>query len=68
MTDSTNPFAGKKNFSKVDCSQAYHCVQMFDDLSKQLLSFNFAFRIFAYTCQAQGGKKSVRCFSSFVKH
>ena len=33
MTDATNHFAGKKLFCKLDCSQAYHCVQMADDLS-----------------------------------
>ena len=27
--------AGKQLFSKLDCSQAYHCVQMADDLSVQ---------------------------------
>ena len=68
MTDATNHFAGKKLFCKLDCSQAYHCVQMADDLSVQLLAFNFASRTFAYTCLAQGLNKSVTGFSSFVKH
>ena len=27
MTDATNHFAGKNLFCKLDCSQAYHCVQ-----------------------------------------
>ena len=68
MTDATNHFAGKKLFCKMDCSQAYHCVQMADDLSVQLLAFNFTSRTFAYTCLAQGLNKSVTGFSSFVKH
>ena len=68
MTDATNHFAGKKLFCKLDCSQAYHCVQMADDLSVQLLAFNFASRTFAYNCLAQGLNKSVTGFSSFVKH
>ena len=68
MTDATIHFAGKKLFSKLDCSQAYHCVQMADDLPVQLLAFNFASRTFAYTCLAQGLNKSVTGFSSFVKH
>ena len=68
MTDATNHFAGKKLFCKLDCSQAYHCVQMADDLSVQLLAFNFASRTLAYNCLAQGLKKSVTGFSSFVKH
>ena len=68
MTDATNHFAGKNLFCKLDCSQAYHCVQMADDLSVQLLAFNFASRTFAYNCLAQGLNKSVTGFSSFVKH
>ena len=68
MTDATNHFAAKNLFCKLDCSQAYHCVQMADDLSVQLLAFNLASRIFAYNCLAQGLNKSVRGFSSFVKH
>ena len=47
MTDATNHVAGKPLFCKPDCSQAYHCVQMADDLSVQLLAFNFASRTFA---------------------
>ena len=68
MTDATNYFAGKNLFCKLDCSQAYHCVQLADDLSVQLLAFNFASRTFAYNCLAQGFNKSVTGFSSFVKH
>ena len=44
MTDAVHHFAGKTLFTKLDCSQAYHCVQMADPLSVQLLSFNFASR------------------------
>ena len=68
MSDATNHFAGKKFLNKLDCSQAYHCVQMADDLSVQLLSFNFASRTYAYKCLAQGLSKSVTGFSSFVRH
>ena len=41
---------------------------MADDLSVQLLAFNFASRTFAYNCLAQALNKSVTGFSSFVKH
>ena len=41
---------------------------MADDLSVQLLAFDFAYRTFAYNCSAQGLNKSVTGFSSFVKH
>ena len=66
MTDATNHFAGKNLFCNLDCSQAYHCVQMEDDISVQFLAFNFAFRTFAYNCLAQGLNNSVTGFSSFV--
>ena len=68
MTDATNHVAGKNLFCKLDCSQAYHCVQMADEFSVQLLAFNFASRTFASNCLAQGLNKSVTGFSSFVKH
>ena len=67
MTDAAHHFAGKTLFTKLDCSQAYHCVQMADPLSVQLLSFNFSSRTYAYTRLAQGLKKSVTGFSSFVR-
>ena len=68
MTDASNHFAGKSLFSNLDCSQAYHCVQMADDLSVQLLAFNFGSRTYAYKCLAQGLSKSVTGFSSFIRH
>ena len=68
MTDASNHFAGKKLFTKLDCSQAYHCVQMADDISVQLLAFNFSSRTYAYKCLAQGLNKSVTGFSSFIRH
>ena len=68
MSDAINYFAGKKLFTKLDCSQAYHCVQMADDVSVQLLAFNFASRTYAYKCLAQGLKKSVNGFSYFIRH
>ena len=67
MTDAVHHFAGKTLFTKLDCSQAYHCVQMADPLPVQLLSFNFASRTYAYTRLAQGLNKSVTVFSSFVR-
>ena len=67
MSDAINYFAGKKLFTKIDCSQAYHCVQMADDVSVQLLAFNFASRTYAYKCFAQGLNKSVTGFSSFIR-
>ena len=70
MADATSHFAGKLVilFTKLDCSQAYHCVQMADDTSVQLLAFNFSSRTYAYKCLAQGLSKSVTGFSSFIRH
>ena len=67
MTDAVHYFAGKTIFTKLDCSHAYHCVQMADPLSVQLLPFNFFSRTYAYTILAQGLNKSVTGFSSFVR-
>ena len=68
MQNAVYHFAGKKLFCKLDCSQAYHCVQMADDVSVQLLSFNIASRTYAYKCLAQGLSKSVTGFSAFTRH
>ena len=66
--DETNHFPGKTLFTKLNCSQAYHCVQMAEDLSVQLLAFNCLSRTFAYKCLARGLGKSVTLFSSFIRH
>ena len=41
---------------------------MADDLSVQLLAFNFGSRTYAYKCLAQGLSKSVTGFSSYTRH
>ena len=40
--------AGKKLFCKLECPQAYHCLQMADKQSIQILAFHFASWTFAY--------------------
>ena len=67
MTDAVHQFAEKTLFTKLDCSQAYPCVQMADPLSVQLLSFNFSSGTYAYTRLAQGLNKSVTGNSSFFR-
>ena len=47
-SDAAQHLAGKKLLCKLDCSQAYHCLQMADQRSVDLLAFNFASRTFAY--------------------
>ena len=67
MSDPKN-FAAKKLFTKLGCSQAYHCVQMADDISVQLLAFNIASRTYEYKCLAQRLNKSVTGFGCFIRH
>ena len=67
LTDAAQPMAGKNLFCKLDCSQAYHCLQMADQQSIELLAFNFASRTFAYRRLAQGLIRSLSAFSSFIR-
>ena len=48
LTDAARHMAGKNLSCKLDCSQAYPCLQMSDPQSVELLAFNFAGRTFAY--------------------
>ena len=67
LTDAAQHMAGKKLFCKLDCSQAYHCLQMADQRSIELLAFNFASRTFAYRRLAQGLSRALSAFSSFMR-
>ena len=67
LTDAAQHMAGKNLFCKLDCSQAYHCLQMADQQSVELLAFNFASRTFAYQRLAQGLSRSLSAFSSFIR-
>ena len=42
LSDAAQHLAGKSLFCKHDCSQAYHCLQMADQRSVEMLAFNFA--------------------------
>ena len=48
LSDKAQQLAGKSLFCKLDCSQAYNCLQMADQRSVEMLAFNFASRTFAY--------------------
>ena len=48
LSDAAHHLAGKKLFCKLDCSQAYHCQQLVDQRSVELLAFYFASRTFAF--------------------
>ena len=67
LSDAAQHLAGKSLFCKLDCSQAYHCLQMADQRSVEMLAFNFASRTFAYKTLAQGLSRSVSAFSSFMR-
>ena len=67
LSDAAQHLAGKSLFCKLDCSQAYHCLQMADQRSVEMLAFNFASRTFAYRKLAQGLSRSVSAFSSFMR-
>ena len=67
LSDAAQHLAGKKLFCKLDCSQAYHCLQMADQRSVDLLAFNFASRTFAYRRLAQGLSRALSAFSSFMR-
>ena len=66
LSDAAQHLAGKLLFCKLDCSQAYHCLQMADQRSVEMLAFNFASRTFAYKRLAQGLSRSASAFSSFM--
>ena len=67
LTDAAQHMAGKKLFCKLDCSQAYHCLQIADQKSIEMLAFNFASRTFAYRRLAQGLNRALSAFSSFMR-
>ena len=67
LSDAAQLLAGKSVFCKLDCSQAYHCLQMADQRSVEMLAFNFASRTFAYRRLAQSLSRSVSAFSSFMR-
>ena len=67
LSDAAQHMAGKNFSCKLDCSQAYHCLQMADYQSIQMLAFNFASRTFAYRRLAQGLSRLLSAFSSFMR-
>ena len=67
LLDAAQHLAGKSKVCKLDCSQAYHCLQMADQRSVKMLPFNLASRTFAYKRLAQGLSRSVSAFSSLMR-
>ena len=64
LSDAAQHLAGNSLFCKLDCSQAYHCLQMADQRSVEMLAFNFDF---ASKRLAQGLSISLSAFSSFMR-
>ena len=67
LSDAAQRLAGKSLFCKLDCSQNYHCSQMADQRSVEMLAFNSATKTFAYKRLAQGLSRYVSAFSSFMR-
>ena len=67
LSDAAQHLAGKSLFCKLDCSQAYHCLQMAEQRSVEVLAFNFASGTFAYKRLAQGLSRSLSAFLSFMR-
>ena len=65
LSDAAQHLAGKSLLFKLHCSQAYHCLQMVDQRSVEMLAFNFAGTL-AYKRLAQGLRRSLSAFSSFM--
>ena len=47
LSDAAQHLASKSLFCKLDCSKAYHCLQMVDQRSVEMLALNFASGTFA---------------------
>ena len=63
LSDAAQHLAGKCVFCKIDCSQAYRCLQMAAQRSVEMIAFNFASGNFAYKRLAQALSRSVSVFS-----
>ena len=59
--------AGKSLIRKLDCSEAYHCLQIVDQRSVEMFAFSFAGRTFAYRRFEQGLSRAVSAFLSFIR-
>ena len=67
LSDAAQHLAGNSLFCKLDCSQAYHVLQMADKRSVEMLAFIFACRNFAYKRLAQRLSRAVFAFSGFMR-
>ena len=68
LSDAAQQLAVKSVFCKLDCSQVYHCLQVADQWSVEMLAFSFASRTFAYKRLAQGLSRPVFSVCFFELH
>ena len=64
LSDAAQHLAGEMLFCYLDCSQAYHCLQMTDQRSVELHAFTFVSRTIAFRRLAQGLSMALSAFSS----
>ena len=62
FSDAAQHLTWKSLFLKLNCSQAYPCLQMANQWSVEMLAVKFASRCFAYRRLAQGLRRSVSAF------
>ena len=67
LLDAAQHLAGNSLFCKRFCSHAYHCLQMAEQRSVEMLAFNFASRTSAYKGLAQGLSLFLSAFSSVMR-
>ena len=67
LIEAAQCIAGTNFFSRLDCSQAYRCLELVDQPSIDLLAFNFASGTFAHRRLAQGLNRSLSAFLRFVR-
>ena len=67
LSDAAQHMAGISLLWQLDCSQAYHCLQMEDQRSVENLVLNFPRRTFAYKRLTQGLSRFVSAFSSLIR-
>ena len=62
LSDAAQHLVGESQFCKLDFSQAFHCLQMADQRSVEMIAFNFFSRTFACRRLAKGLSRSVSAF------
>ena len=67
LWDAATRLARKSLFYKLDCSQAYHCLQMVAQRSVEMLALNFACKTSAFRRLTQCLSRPVSAFSSFMR-